>query len=204
MASSSNRTSLQDKEQGWALSSSKLLETQQNSRVVRIKLDHPFNRIGTPFQAYCISDELNCNPKNGAIAVTLQNRVWHHVKITREGPVLAELLISIHTYNKEEEPLQAALQEVNLNETPTIEEDEPDTPVQIKTENSSDDEGEDPIDQQIRNSPIQPLILLQQVLARIAMATTTTTHTTIPKTIAKSTTISSSTDIATKFQKGMK
>ena len=37
------------------------------------------------------------------------------------------------------------------------------------------------------------------------MATTTTTHTTtVPKMTSKSTTTSSSTDIATKFQKGMK
>jgi len=185
--------------------SSKLLVTKQNSRVVRIEPDHPFNRIGIPFQAYCISNELNCNPKNGAIAVTLQNGVWHHIKIIKEGPILAKPLTSIHTYDKEEEPLQAALQEVDLNETPTTEEDEPDTPVQIRMENSSDDKREDPIDQQIRNSPIQLLIPLQQVLARIAMATTMTTHTTtIPKTTTKGAATSSSTDIATKFQKGMK
>ena len=141
----------------------------------------------------------------GAIAVTLHNRVWHHVKINKKGPVLAGPLISVHTYDKEEEPLQVALREVDLDETPTTEEDKLDTQVQVKTENSSDNEREDPIDQQIRNSPIQPLIPLQQVLARIAMATTTTTHTTtIPKTTAKSTTTSSSSDIATKFQKGMK
>jgi len=80
--------------------------------------------------------------------------VWHHIKITKEGPVLAKPLISIHTYDKEEEPLQTALQEVNLDETPMTEEDKPDTPVQIRTENSSDDKEEDPIDQQIKNSPI--------------------------------------------------
>jgi len=127
------------------------------------------------------------------------------VKIAKKGPVLAEPLISIHTYDEEEEPLQTALQKVNLDETPITEEDEPDTLVQIRTENSSDDEGEDPVNQKIRNSPIQLLIPLQQVLARIAMATTTTTHTTtIPKTTSKGTTTSSSTEIATKFQKGMK
>ena len=86
--------------------------------------------------------------------------MWHHVKITKEGPILAEPLISIHIYNEEEEPLQTALREVNLDETPTTEEDEPDTPAQVRTENSLDDKGEDPIDQQIRNSPIQPLIPL--------------------------------------------
>jgi len=109
--------------------------------------------------------------------------VWHHIKIAKKGPILAEPLISVHTYNKEEEPLQTALQEVNLDKTLTTEEDEPDALAQIKTENSFDDEGQDPVDQQIRNSPIQLLIPPQQVLARIAMATTTTTHTTtIPKT----------------------
>jgi len=108
-------------------------------------------------------------------------------------------------YNKKEELLQAAIWEVNLDETLTVGEDELETPVQIRTQNSSDDEGEDSIDQQIRISPIQPLILLQQVLANIAMATTTTTHTTtIPRAAPKGTTVSSSTDIATKFQKGMK
>ena len=127
------------------------------------------------------------------------------MKIAKAGPTLAEPLPSIHIYDKEEEPLQTALREVNLNETLTVEEDKPETLVQIRTENSSDNEGEDPIDQQIRNSPIQLLIPVQQVLARIAMATTMTTHTTtVPKTTVKSTAISSSTDIATKFQKGMK
>jgi len=71
--------------------------------------------------------------------------VWHHVKINKKGPVLAGPLISVHTYNEEEEPLQAALQEVDLDKTPTTEEDKPDTQVQIKTENSLDDEREDPI-----------------------------------------------------------
>ena len=131
--------------------------------------------------------------------------MWHHVKIAKTGPVLAEPLPSVHIYNEEEEPLQTALREVNLDEILTAEEDEPETLAQIRTENSSNNEGEDPIDQQIRNSPIQPLIPLQQVLARIAMATTTTTHTTtIPKMTSKSTATSSSTDIAMKFQKGMK
>jgi len=127
------------------------------------------------------------------------------MKIAKTGPVLAKPLISIHTYNEEEEPLQTALQEVNLDETPIVEEDKPDILVQVRTENSSDNEGEDPVNQQIRNRPIQLLIPLQQVLARIAMATTTTTHiTTIPKMTSKSTTTSLSTDITTKFQKGMK
>ena len=108
-------------------------------------------------------------------------------------------------YNKKEEPLQVAIWKVNLDETLTVREDELETPVQIRTQNSSDDEGEDSIDQQIRNRPVQPLILLQQVLANIAMATTTTIHTTtIPRAAPKGTTVSSSTDIATKFQKGMK
>jgi len=131
--------------------------------------------------------------------------VWHHIKIAKTGPVLAEPLPSIHIYNKEEESLQAALQEVNLDKMLTVGEDKPETLVQIKTQNSSDNEKEDPVNQQIRNSPIQPLIPLQQVLARIAMATTTTTHTTtIPKMASKSLTNSLSADIATKFQKGMK
>jgi len=125
------------------------------------------------------------------------------MKIAKTGPVLAEPLPSIHTYNKEEEPLQKALWEVNLDETLTAEEDEPETLVQIRTENSSDNEEEDPVDQQIRNSPVQPLI--PQIPARIAMATTTTTHiTTIPKMTSKNTTTSLSMDIARKFQKGMK
>jgi len=127
------------------------------------------------------------------------------MKIAKKGPILAEPLTSVHTYDEEEEPLQTALQEVNLDETLITEDDGPDTLAQIRTENSSDDEGEDPINQQIRNSPIQPLIPLQQILARIAMATTTTTYTTtIPKTTFKGATTSSSTDITTKFQKGMK
>jgi len=109
MASSSNSVLSQDKEQGRTLSNRELLETRQNSRVVRVEGDHPFNRTGAPFQAFCTNSELNCNLKKGAIAVTLYNRVWHHVKIGKTGPVLAEPLISIHTYDEEEEPLQTAL-----------------------------------------------------------------------------------------------
>ena len=201
MASSSNSILPQDKEQGQTLSSRELLETRRNSRVVRVEGDHPFNRTGIPFQAFCSSSELNCNPKKGAIAVTIYNGVWHHVKIAKTGPALAEPLPSVHIYNKEEELLQTALREVNLNKTLTAEEDKPEMQVQIRMENSSDDEREDPVDQQIRNSPIQPLIPLQQVLARIAMATMTIHTTTIPKMTSKNTTTSSSTDIAMKFQR---
>jgi len=42
------------------------------------------------------------------------------VKIAKTGPVLGEPQPSIHTYDKEEEPLQAALGEVNLDETFTV------------------------------------------------------------------------------------
>jgi hypothetical protein len=168
MARSSNSILPQDEEKGWTLSSRELLETWWNLRVVRVEGDHPFNRTGVPFQAFCSSSKLNCNPKKGAIAVTLHNRLWHHVKIAKTGPVLAEPLPSVHIYNKEEELLQTALQEVNLDETLTVGEDKPETLVQIRTQNSSDDKREDPVNQQIRNSPIQPLIPLQQVLDRAA------------------------------------
>ena len=49
-----------------------------------------------------------------------------------------EPLPSIHIYNKEEEPLQAALREVNLDETLIVGEDKPEILLQIRSQNSSD------------------------------------------------------------------
>jgi len=83
LASSSNNSILsQDKEKGWTLSSRELLETQQNLWVTRVE-DHPFNRTGVPFQAFYPTSELDCNPKKGAVAVTLYNGIWHQVKIAK-------------------------------------------------------------------------------------------------------------------------
>ncbi len=116
------------------LTPEQIVQQKPNSRMVYIDANHQRNSLGIPFLVYCATSKLKLD-KN-VLKVCLYNGIWHIILSDGKRPYLVEPAPSIHNYNIDDNPLdeQSALS---------------------KEEN-------DPINQQIRSSPVQPAIQLTQ------------------------------------------
>ena len=140
------------------LTPEELLATRPNSRITRVEVYNRLNKIGKPFQVFCNKDDLN---PNKGIPVTLHNGVWH--KLTRgsrkETLALGEPALSIHNFDVTIESTDATL----VDEDPTSsEQDQPSEEPKEDNRGSTDKSTEEdsteiegnPVNVQIRNSPI--------------------------------------------------
>src|SRR6266852_8041826 len=102
------------------------VQQKPNSRIVYIAETHARNSLGIPFLVYCASSELKLD-KN-VLKVCLYNGVWHTISSDGKKPYLVGPAPSIHNYDLDDNPID---------------------------EQSTSSDEEDPINQTIRNSPVQ-------------------------------------------------
>ena len=143
------------------LTPEELLVTRSNSRITRVEIYNTLNKIEKLFQVFCKKDDLN--PSKG-IPVTLHNGVWH--KLTRgshkETLTLGEPVSSVHDFDITIEPTDTTpadedptpIERKQPNEDPK-EDDRGSTDESIEDDSTEIDEEGNPVDIQIRNSPIQ-------------------------------------------------
>src|SRR6266849_4410858 len=101
------------------------VQQKPNSRIVYIGDNHARNSLGIPFLVYCSTSELKLD-KN-VLKVCLHNGIWHTISSDGKRPYLVGPAPSIHNYDIDDNPI----------------------------DEQSASEEEDPINQTIRNSPIQ-------------------------------------------------
>src|ERR1700755_3402390 len=139
------------------LSDEELTNYRPNRRVVLFEASQRSNSLGKPFLVFCNSDKLN--PTKGATPIVYKYNFWHKLKLKNGRPYLGETFPEAAEYDDNNntpfsvQELQEALPPIN---DPEIRATSPTPPSAPNSRPASPEEQPDPIDLQIRNSPVAP------------------------------------------------
>jgi hypothetical protein len=162
------------------LTSEELTQSKPNTRVFPLKANHEKNPARRDLLIFCDNDRGDIN-KQTQLVHLFEGR-WHQTKRHGKMAIRGKHLPHIHQYDTpEQEVLQvqeltAAIAKLETKESAKDKGKEWARTLEESSDTSSNEEAESPIDQQIRNSPIN----LHRTLtpARITSLLGMTTHTT--------------------------
>jgi hypothetical protein len=131
-----------------------------NTRVLLLAADHEKNKVGKPFLIFCNED---LQVEECTKPITIYNGVWHSTRPSKGGHnLLGPEWLSIHDYDV---PPESTLIKTGgpLDKPAEPNPDIDDVPSDNKQQATSDSKPEqsDPLDQQIRHSPVEPAQLPQ-------------------------------------------
>ena len=151
------------------LSDDELRVTKPNSHIEIYESYRKDNPINRPIQVFYTDKQ---RVKKKSIPVALVGGLWHRVEINRQEKttILAEPLPSIHDFDFEVRTDQQTLDLSSIADAlPTPTESTTTLPTKpappriskpVEEDNEEDEHAVDPLDQQIRHSPISPTISL--------------------------------------------
>src|ERR1700755_2017480 len=138
------------------LSNEKLTNYRPNTRVVLFEASQRSNSLGKPFLVFCNSDKLN--PVKGATPVVYKYNFWHRLKLENGRPYLGDTFPEAAQYDDNSttsfstQELQEALPPATSK--PEVRTTPPTPPIASTSQPASPEEQPDPIDLQIRYSPV--------------------------------------------------
>ena len=116
------------------LSPEELLNYRPNSRVVRVEPTQKINRLGVPILVFCKDDKLQLK---GALPVCLHNGIWHELSKRENGAGRGPPALSVHDYDTQSKKEQEKKADSENDDSESEDELKP-----------------DPVDANIRNSPL--------------------------------------------------
>jgi hypothetical protein len=150
-----------------------------NTRVLLLAADHEKNKVGKPFLIFCNKDlQIEDHTK----PITIYNGVWHSTRPSRKNHnLLGPEQLSVHDYDVPPEgmliqtdapPDELAQPKPDINDVSSND--------RQQATSDSEPEQSDPLDQQIRHSPVEPVQLPQTQPSRLRAMLSPSYPTTTP------------------------